>query len=326
MSVCMYVTCVMSVCMYVTRVMSMNMYVTHVMSVCMYVTSVMSVCMYVTHVMSVCMYVTRVMSVCMYVTHLMSVCMYVTRVMSVNIYVTCVMSVYIVHVCNSCYVSVHVCYLCLPLHHQLVCCLCGGVCGWQKVVWQTLELGERPYPELCGSAANIAPNYINEAFLTCADAVMSSRSWLLRPDAASTGSFSHGSSSPGPPCKPILTKEWQLVFIKNIWNWGRILCLSFLNSKVIPPPTDPETLTMVKNPSILNPGSTLLAREGFTTNVSMILNTICICGGIPASAVSRMMGDVRVMVHDTWGSMLLVTMMAASSTQRFTSYFSSVTV
>ena len=34
---------------------------------------------------------------------------------------------------------------------------------------------------------------------TCALAVMSSLSWLLKPTDASIGSFSHGSDSPGPP-------------------------------------------------------------------------------------------------------------------------------
>ena len=49
---------------------------------------------------------------------------------------------------------------------------------------------------------------------------------------------------------------------------------------------------------------------------------------LPASGrlVSRMMGDVRVMVHEGLGSFSAVTMIAASSTQRFTSYLSSVTV
>ena len=47
---------------------------------------------------------------------------------------------------------------------------------------------------------------------------------------------------------------------------------------------------------------------------------------IPPSLVSLMIGEVRVMVQETWGSVLLVTIMAASSTQRFTSYLSSVTV
>lgn len=49
---------------------------------------------------------------------------------------------------------------------------------------------------------------------------------------------------------------------------------------------------------------------------------------LPASGrlVSRIMGDVRVMVHDGLGSFSAVTMIAASSTQRFTSYLSSVTV
>lgn len=41
---------------------------------------------------------------------------------------------------------------------------------------------------------------------------------------------------------------------------------------------------------------------------------------------SRMTGDVRVMVHVVCGSLSEDTMMAASSTQRFSSYFSSVTV
>ena len=49
---------------------------------------------------------------------------------------------------------------------------------------------------------------------------------------------------------------------------------------------------------------------------------------LPASGrlVSRMMGDVRVIVHEGLGSFSAVTMIAASSTQRFTSYLSSVTV
>ena len=66
------------------------------------------------------------------------------------------------------------------------------------------------------------------------------------------------------------------------------------------------------------------------------MNSWCLCEErivrgaprlVPASLAfsSRMMGDVNVMVHDVAGSLSLVTITAASSTQILTSYFSSHT-